>query len=566
MNIKLSHLLWTTLLALLVLNSACNHTLFKTETSLSEPSVTTPLLKPEQQTSTNSPEEALPTDQSLRIEQTLVGPQVPLAENSPVAKIPLFEPTQATNIWHRIQDKMQLEGEENNPRVADHIKYFARHQDYMDRIADRAKPFLFLIMEQIDEKNMPAEIALLPIVESAFQPFAYSHGRAAGIWQFIPGTGRMFGLKQNWWYDGRRDIKASTTAAIKYLNYLQKRFNGDWLLALAAYNSGEGNVIRAIRKNKKKGLPIDFWHLDLPKETQAYVPKLLAISAIIANPAQYQITLKPVLNEPAVVEVKTSTQIDLALVAKLADITVEQVYQLNPGFNHWATMPGKPAKLLIPVEKESIYHERLAKTPKEEFIQWKRHKIKPGETLSHIARRYNTTVKLLSQINQIKSHQIRQGKHLMIPVAKQALSDYSLTRQQRSASRLARSNNGYKKIITVKNGDTFWDLSRKYKVSVRTLAKWNGMAPGDTLKPGKKMVLWTKNKTRSSSSPTSHSLPAATIQTIYYTVRQGDSLALISNKFKVSVKQLLKWNSLSRKKYLQPGQRLTLYVDVTRQS
>jgi membrane-bound lytic murein transglycosylase D len=377
----------------------------------------------------------------------------------------------------------------------------------------------------------------------------------------------MYGLKQNWWYDGRRDIVASTHAALAYLESLHKRLDGDWLLALAAYNSGAGNVWRAIRKNRKKGLPTDFWHLDLPDETRAYVPKLLAISKIIADPQHHNITLKPILNEPRVVEVETDSQIDLALVAKLADISIEEVYRLNPAFNHWATTPDKQHTLLIPVEKENLFKEGLAKTPKDAFIQWQRHKIQPGETLSHIAKRYHTTVKLLSQVNHLNDNRIRQGKHLLIPVAQQTLSEYSLTRNQRMASRLARKGKGQKRIITVDNGDTFWDLSRKYKVSVRTLAKWNGMAPADTLKPGKKLVLWTRSgKKAASSRAYSSKLPVDTIRTIHYTVRRGDSLARISNKFKVTVKQLRKWNRLPKGKYLQPGQRLKLIVDVTQQT
>ena len=420
-------------------------------------------------------------------------------------------------------------------------------------------------MEEIDKRNMPAEIALLPVVESAFQPFAYSHGRAAGIWQFIPSTGRMFGLQQNWWYDGRRDIVASTKAALDYLQASHRRLNNDWLLALAAYNSGEGTVRRAIRKNQKKGKPTDFWHLDLPDETRAYVPKLLAISAIIADTLDYNIDLYPISNEPKVVEVAIDSQIDLALVAKLADMTLEDVYRLNPAYNRWATEPNKKRNLLIPIEKEASFRAQLASTPKSQRIQWKRHKVKSGETLSHIAKKYRTTVKLLKQVNNIHRHTIREGKHLLIPLATQSLNKYSLTQQQRSSAKRSVNRPGQKVIITVRNGDTFWDLSRKYKTSVRKLAKWNGMAPRDTLKPGSRLVLWLKHKQHQTHQINTR-LPANTIRTIHYTVRRGDSLALISVKFRVSIKQLRKWNHLPKGKYLQPGQKLKLYVDVTRQT
>jgi membrane-bound lytic murein transglycosylase D len=553
---------WITILTLLVTTSACNSSFFKPVGTpvTADTAVVIPARYAANSDLSTTAFIGPPTKESI-------DKSISSSASAPVDNIPSFETPEVTNLWDRIRTGMQLGDYLNNDRVITHINRYSRHQEYIDQVTDRARPFLHLIMEQIDAKNMPAEIVLLPIVESAFEPFAYSHGRAAGIWQFIPGTGRMYGLKQDWWYDGRRDIVASTNAALAYLESLHKRLDGDWLLALAAYNSGAGNVWRAIRKNRKKGLPTDFWHLDLPDETRAYVPKLLAISAIIANPQRYNITLKPVLNEPHVVEVETASQIDLALVAKLADISIEEVYRLNPAFNHWATTPDKQHKLLIPVEKESLFKEGLAKTPKDQFIQWKRHKIQAGETLSHIAKRYHTTVKLLRQVNNLNGQHIRQGKHLLIPVAQQTLSDYSLTRNQRSAARLSRQGNGQKRIITVANGDTFWDLSRKYKVSVRTLAKWNGMAPADTLKPGKKLVLWTRSNNKAGSSrPHSSNLPADTIRTIHYTVRRGDSLARISNKFKVTVKQLRQWNRLPKGRYLKPGQQLKLYVDVTRQT
>jgi len=494
------------------------------------------------------------------------------ASQAPVVKqaslsIPFFTAPEETQLWKRIELGMQLGDYSDHPRVKAHIDWYARHPEYLDRVAKRAEPFLFLIVEQIEKHKMPAEIALLPIVESAFQPFAYSHGRASGIWQFIPGTGRLFGLKQNWWYDGRRDIAKSTDAALKYLRSSHRRLGNDWLLALAAYNSGEGTINRAIRKNRKKGKPTEFWYLDLPPETRAYVPKLLAISTIIANPLKYNLSLYPIKNQAHVTQVSVNGQIDLALVAQLADISLEKVYQLNPAYNRWATEPGKTRKLLIPVEQKKLFTKRLAKIPASQRVKWKRHKIKRGETLSHIALRYGTSVKLLQQINRVSNRSIRQGRYLMIPVATRSLSHYNLTQPQRSRANHNRKRSGKKVFHVVQHKDTFWDLSRRYHVSIRTLAKWNGMAPGDPLKPGKKLVLWLKNRTSLSRRVNFRSpLPAATIRTIHYTVRRGDSLALISARFKVTIHQLRKWNKLPKKGYLQPGQRLKLLVDVTRQT
>ena len=226
---------------------------------------------------------------------------------------------------------------------------------------------------------MPAEIALLPIVESAYDPFAYSHGRAAGLWQFVPATGKRFGLKQDWWYDGRRDILDSTAAALDYLQYLHKRFKGDWLLALAAYNSGEGTVSKAQRKNRKKGKPVGFWDLALPGETRDYVPKLIALKQLVATPSVYGIKLEGVPNRPYFAVVETAAQIDLAVAADLAGLELDKLYRLNPGFNQWATSPDGPHRLLIPVDQADMFRQAVADN---ELDRWLHHlPVRAGDTV-----------------------------------------------------------------------------------------------------------------------------------------------------------------------------------------
>ncbi len=467
------------------------------------------------------------------------------------------------DLWQRIRDGFRLEGQDHR-FVKPYIDWYAKHQAYLDRVVERARPFLYDIVEELKAQDMPMEIALLPVVESAFQPFAYSPGRAAGIWQFIPGTGKIYGLKQNWWYDGRRDVPAATKAALKYLSRLHKRFDGDWLLALASYNSGEGRVSRAVKKNKKKGRPIDFWSLDLPVETKGYVPKLLAISAIVARTKEHNIVLGSIPDEPYLERIDIGSQIDLALAAELADLPIETIYKLNPAFNRWATDPKGPHRLSLPIEKAEGFLEALAKVDKKSRIRWQRHRISQGETLGHIARKFQTTVELLQDVNNIRDKWIRAGKSIIIPVATKNLKHYLSEDQRRLA--LQRTNRrGIKVKHTVRPGDTFWDISRKYKVKVGQLASWNGMSPRDSLKPGQKLVIWAKNRSIASAryaAPPSN----ARRQQLHYKVRKGDSLARIAQKFSVSVSKIRRWNSLPKGKYLQPGQRLTLYVDVTRQS
>ncbi len=484
-----------------------------------------------------------------------------LAAARPVTGIQVapYEQRVPADLWARLRQEFSLP-DPDNERVRVQRNWYAKHPQYLQRVTERSRRYAWHIHQEVKRRGMPAEIALLPIVESAYDPFAYSHGRAAGLWQFIPATGKRFKLKQDWWYDGRRDLLDSTNAALDYLQYLNKRFKGDWLLALAAYNSGEGTVSKAVRRNRKKGRPVTFWDLKLPKETRAYVPKLIALKQLVNHPDRYGVDLGPLPDEPYFEIVKTNGQIDLAIAADLAGIELNDLYRLNPGFNQWATSPRGPHRLLIPVDRASDFRQAIAALPPEKRVQWLRHKIKKGETLSQIAKRYHTTTAALKAANGVSGTSIRAGKHLLVPVSSKGQESYRLSARQRLKSKQSHRRKGYKTRHIVSPGDTFWDLSREYKVSVRKLASWNGMAPGDPLRVGQKLVVWT----RASSTKRFH--PGSQIRPIYYRVRKGDSLSRISSRFRVSVADLRKWNTLPKGRYLQPGQRIKLYVDVTQQT
>lgn len=467
--------------------------------------------------------------------------------------------------WDRIRNGFALP-DVDHPRVTREFKWFARHPEYIRRVADRARPYLYYIVEEVERRNIPMEIALLPIVESAFQPFAYSHGRAAGIWQFIPSTGRLFGLRQTWWYDGRRDIYASTQAALNLLERLHKEFKGDWMLALAAYNSGSGTVRKAVRRNRRRGRPIDFFSLKLPPETRGYVPKLLALKKLFADPQRYGIEVPSIPDEPYFAKVDLGSQIDLSLIAELADIEMEELYQLNPGFNRWATDPRGPHYVLLPKEKAEDFQVALAKVPKNQRIRWIRHRIRTGETLGTIARKYRTSVAAIKRLNRIRGTRIRAGRSLLIPTARARPGEYRLSEGERLRRLKKTRRKGNRYVHLVQRGDTLWDIAQLYGVGVRSLAKWNGMAPRDTLKPGQKLVIWTRGKV---SVDTGHMAPPPQrriTKRIGYRVRPGDSLSRISSRFKVTIAQLRRWNRLPKGRYLQPGQRLTLYIDVIQQS
>lgn len=483
----------------------------------------------------------------------------------PPADLPTASPY-PSDLWQRIRSGFAMQGMDHE-RVEAELSYYSKHPAFMDRIADRASPYLHYIVDEADRRGMPMEVALLPVVESAFQPFAYSHGRAAGIWQFIPGTGRHYGLQQTWWYDGRRDVIASTDAALNYLERLQKMFDGDWQLAFAAYNAGEGTVMRAIRRNQQQGRPTDYWNLPLPRETRQYVPRLLAVRALVENPKDFGIELTSIPDEPYLGVVDVGSQIDLALAAELADIDIEELYRLNPGYSRWATDPDGPHRLALPIGKLETFELALAETPEAERIRWHRHRIASGENLGQIARRYGTTVAVLQEANSIRGHVIRSGDYLLVPASSQPADHYALSADQRLSQNQSRQRRGNRINHTVQRGDTFWELARRYGVQVQELAAWNSMAPRDTLRPGQTLAIWKQQAGGSTGTPVSAPNQGAPVmQRINYTVRQGDSLYRIAQRFRVSVSDLRSWNNLKEGGYLQPGQRLQLNVDVRAQS
>jgi membrane-bound lytic murein transglycosylase D len=301
------------------------------------------------------------------------------------------------DLWERIRDGLQLHVHYSHPNVARYIQNYSTQQRYFDLLQSRASPFLFEIVDEIERRGLPMEFALLPMVESTYNPNAYSRQHAVGLWQFVGATGSSFGLQQDWWFDGRRDPLASTDAALDYMEQLYKQFDEDWLLAIAAYNTGEGNLRRAIRKSDDDEM--NFWTLSLPRETQAHVPKLLALSAIIADNEAWNIELEPLANEPVLRSVQVGTQIDLSQAARLAEIEYEQLRALNPGYLQWATHPDQQQEMLLPLENAALLESALVGIDKHDLLTWDRYEIKPGDTLGAIAARLNTANKL--NINNI---------------------------------------------------------------------------------------------------------------------------------------------------------------------
>jgi len=300
----------------------------------------------------------------------------------------------------------------------------------------------------------------------------------------------------------------------------------------------------------------------LPKETRAYVPKLLALADIVKRSDEFKIKLHEIDNSPVISQVDIGSQLDLAKAAQLADLSLTELQRLNPGYNRWPTDSDGPHYLLLPNHKIDNFVQGLAKLSKNERLAWQRYKIKSGDSLGEIAQKFNTEIALIREVNNVKGNQIRAGKFLLIPVATASLDSYLLSQNQRLAKTQNKVLAGEKRIHIVKSGDTLWDISRTYRVSTRSIAKWNAMAPKDTIKPGQKLVIWKKTAVKqlvANAQPTEQAI----MRNINYRVRKGDSFARIADKFNVSIVDIERWNSLNRKKYLQPGQMLRLSVDVT---
>jgi len=383
------------------------------------------------------------------------------------------------DVWDRLRGGFALDGSEHE-RVVQQLGHYSQHPLYMGQISERAAPYLHYIVEAVESRGMPMEVVLLPVVESGFQPHAYSSGHAAGIWQFIPGTGEHYGLKNTWWYDGRRDVIAATEAALNYLDRLQSLFDGDWKLAFAAYNAGEGTVLRAIRSNEERGEPTDFWNLSLPRETMAYVPRLLAVRALIENPEYHQQELISIPNSPFLRVVEVGSQIDLSLAAELADISMETLSMLNPGFSRWATDPDGPHVLALPLDNAEQFKRALADLPVKQRMRWHQHVVAPGETLSHIASRYSTTVGLVQEANNLRGHVIRAGATLLVPAAGATHAGAAPGQGQSGLQRIE---------YTVRRGDSLSHIAQRYNVTVADLRNWNNIALDAYLQPGQRLKL-----------------------------------------------------------------------------
>ncbi|MHB1951576.1 MAG: LysM peptidoglycan-binding domain-containing protein [Acidiferrobacteraceae bacterium] len=394
------------------------------------------------------------------------------------------------------------------PYVAQQEQWFADNPEYMERMLQRANLYLYQIVQEVQKRHMPMEIALLPAIESAYQPRAYSRARAVGLWQFTLSTGRLYGLKSNWWYDERRDILASTNAALDYLQNLHRDFHGNWDLALAAYNAGEGAVVRAIAHNRRLGLSTSYSELPLPRETELYVPKLMAMVNIVRDPAKFGLTLRDIPNNPYFVKVRTRSPVDLGIVAKLANVSMRQLYRMNPAFNRWTTGPGGPKHLLVPVSAEQAVVQGLKDLPPQDRVQWALYRVHPGNTLYEIARHYGVTVWAIRSANHMHTNVLHIGQRLLIPVSGRRLivtrhvPHYvrpAVHHYRRPIHPYVRVARRVRIIHRVRRGESLWSIARRYNVYVSQLARWNYIGVRNALKLGQRLLIWTSPRVASAA-------------------------------------------------------------------
>lgn len=439
----------------------------------------------------------------------------------------------ADNLWDVLRDEFSLQHYDYHPAVQEKIDWFMNNQDYLMRSAARAAPYLYYILQQVRKRHLPAEIVLLPIIESGYNPFSLSSVGAAGIWQLMPNTATGLGVKQDIWYDGRRDIIASTRGALSYLVYLQNFFEGNWLLAFAAYNTGEGNVLSAIKKNIRYGIDTDFWSLPVAQQTKDYVPSLLALAVIISHPEQYPVYFPTVKNAPYLAQVEVGKHITLKHAASLAGISYEKLMILNPGFNRPATR--KSYKLVLPIENIEQFAENVALSPVHK-INWIHYKVKRGDKLLTVAKRFKTTVAAIRKLNHLSKPELQNGMNLLIPhtepppkvlASKPAHKKAHTPLIKKLAQLKSIPTNHYQlqpgdTVYVVRKKDHLKRIAQHFRVTTHAIKLANQLK-NDRVRVGKQLII-----------PTHHFENILQPGDTIYMVRRGDTIRKIANKFRTT--------------------------------
>lgn len=527
----------------------------------------------------------------------------------------------SNDLWQRIRRGFAMPAMDDE-YVTRNESRFASNPAYLDRLFQRSSKYLYFVVSEVEKRGMPMEIALLPMIESAYNPQAYSHAKAAGLWQFIPATGTHYGLEQTWWYDGRRDIYAATGAALDYLTMLHNMF-GDWQLALAAYNWGEGAVQRAISRNQAKGLPTDYLSLKMPAETRNYVPKLMAIRNLIATPEIYGLNLPALENKPYFTALSTSRHIDLDLAASLAGMSVSEFLTLNPAYNKPVIAYKPERKVLVPIEKADLFNEGLANYSGD-LLSWQPYQVVKGDSLETLSAQYGANPASLSSVNRLSNPRLKPGQLVLVPrraelaslatpaavptkpVTTAAIETRPVVPANESTTatpieiaavtekpdtpktetvitaaytpntpviipetndaEIAQAAPAEAPVIVAKpryhvvdKGDTAFNIARRYGLSVDELLQINQLKNAN-LNLGKRLNILADAAPVMAKEKVSQKATSKSKPSSQYTVQSGDTASKIARRFSVTVPELLRWNGLKNNSVLKPGDDLTIFV------
>ena len=446
----------------------------------------------------------------------------------PSLRIPNYE-----NVWDRIKDTSSLDAVNLDDKTLEYVNQYLSNPAQLDKLLEKGRYFIYFVLEELERYKLPPELALLPYIESNYDPFSISSSGAMGIWQFMPATARIYGLKDTWWYEQRHDPLVSSRAAIRYLAYLHNRFNKKITYTLAAYNGGPTLLEKRIKLNKKAGKLTDLKNLKLPTQTQEYVPKFKAILAIVINSEKYEIKLPDFPNKPVLGKIELNGQVEILAFSEFADLKPEFVYKLNAGYTKWASPPGDKTIFNIPIELEEVLNLK-----KENFIQtnqinWVTHRVSKGDSLWKIAEEFDTEVNVLKKVNYLLSNVLSLNQELLIPLS----NDQNQTFIPYQAH-------------IISEGDTLWNLGIQYNISPAEIAKTNGLKMSSPLRIGSELNIGNKNIYRTINSKK---------RTILYSVKQGDSLYRIADIFNIEISEIKKINELSTND-IKPGQVLKIII------
>jgi len=437
------------------------------------------------------------------------------------------------SVWDRIALNSTIQNQSLDEETLQYLNAYLASPEQLNKLLVKGEYFIFFVLEQLEKYDLPPELALLPYIESNYDPFSISASGAMGLWQFMPATARIYGLEDTWWYEQRHDPLISTKAAVRYLAYLHNRFGKDLTYTLSAYNGGPTLLEKQIKLNRKTGKAVDYKSLRLPKQTKAYVPKFKAIVELIINAKKYDIQLPKYPNRSVLGQIILDGQIEIFAFSEFSDLKPEFIYKLNAGFTKWASPPGKTTTFNIPIEFVELLNKKKDEFTQANQINWVTHKVSKGDSLWKIADQYDTEVLALKTVNYLQSDLLNLNQQLLIPL--------SNSRNQTFIPYQAH---------IISEGDTLWSLGIKYGISPAEIAKNNGLKINSDLRIGKQLNIGNKNIYRTINSKK---------RTILYSVKQGDSLYRIADIFNIQIKDIIELNSISENE-IKPGQVLKIII------